>query len=183
MVVSLCAPVGPRGRPSPFFAAAWVLFPLDRLARRRRVRYQFMVVDYFSLVLLIQLPLAAKHAIFATESPSWSAGSYWGFDVFLCLASGLIWWTGVRTFAQAGIRDTRARAILGLVIRTSRLFWCTDRPGPGVDDRLASSKRTVGSARIDFDLDQHDLLRAIHSPPGRRPTPRRRRRIRYLVTC
>ncbi len=107
---------------APFFAAAWVLFPLDRLARWKRVRYQFMVVDYFSLVLLIQLPLAAKHAIYAPDPPSWSAGSYWGFDVILCLVSGLIWWTGVRTFGQAGIRDTRTRAILGLVVLPVAFF-------------------------------------------------------------
>ena len=46
----------------PFALAGWVLAPLDRMARQRRVRYQFALIDYLGLVLLIQIPMAVWHA-------------------------------------------------------------------------------------------------------------------------
>jgi hypothetical protein len=101
---------------SPLLLAAWILIPLDRMARQRKVRCQFQLVDYFSLILLIQIPLAVKAALHNDSSFDRPMQDSWVLVVVFCCVSTLIWWTGVRTFGQAGIQQTRARAILGLLV-------------------------------------------------------------------
>jgi hypothetical protein len=107
---------------SPLILSAWVLRPLDRMARRKKVRFQFMLVDFFSLVLLIQIPLAVRAAM-AKDSPFGPAVEFsWIVTGIFCFVSALIWWTGVRTFGQAGIQGPRARAILGLLVLSLSYF-------------------------------------------------------------
>ena len=77
----------------------WILGPLDRAAWRRKHAVQFTMLDFLSLVFLLQLPLAVVHANLIDVRPR-SVGVLDGFG---CLAVSLIWWGSVRTLSRAGI--------------------------------------------------------------------------------
>jgi hypothetical protein len=96
----------------PIVTAAWVLHPLDRAARHRRIRVQITVLDFLGLVFLLQIPLALLRAFIGPGE----FGNHWIGAIVVFLASTLIWWTGVRTFGQAEINDSRVRAILVFLV-------------------------------------------------------------------
>ena len=91
--------------------AVCILRPIDKAARNRREKFKFVLVDLFSLLFLIQLPLAILGHNFEDESYSYAvvAGA-------LMLTMLLVWWTTVRVVSQAGIQTTSWRALISLIV-------------------------------------------------------------------
>ena len=50
------------------------------------------------------------------------AQQVWVIDLMLGVLATTIWWTGVRTFGQAGIRDSGTRAILVFLVLPTAYF-------------------------------------------------------------
>ncbi|MBI81783.1 MAG: hypothetical protein CMJ81_01175 [Planctomycetaceae bacterium] len=93
----------------PVTMGAWILRPLDRAAKNRKHPTRFTMLDFFGLVFLAQIPLAVIHSL-VFDGNGWLV---WFFDVLAWIGSLVIWWFGVKTFSNAGIRSTWIRA--GLV--------------------------------------------------------------------
>jgi hypothetical protein len=93
----------------PVTMGAWILRPLDRAAKNRKHPTRFTMLDFFGLVFLAQIPLAVIHAL-AFDG---DASLVWFLDLLAWIGSLMIWWFGVKTFSNAGIRSTWIRA--GLV--------------------------------------------------------------------
>ena len=96
----------------PLLLAGWVLRPLDRSARYHKSKGRFMMVDFFGLVFLVQLPIALVTNMYSGSINKAMTLVY----VVLPLVSALVWWTAVTTFAKAGITNVRTRMLLVFVV-------------------------------------------------------------------
>ena len=90
----------------------WILGPLDRAARNRRHPVQFTMLDFFSLLFLLQLPLGVVHSFWSAEE----TGAVWVLDGFGWFATGLMWWISVRTLSRAGIHKPWHRVVFLLLV-------------------------------------------------------------------
>ncbi len=102
MLVGIVA-VGVTGR--------WMLGPLDDAARNRRYPVQFTLMDFLTLVFLLQIPLGLVHSTMP-YTQSWAIAL---LDVFGWTACSLIWWGSVRTLSRAGIHRPGQRILLAAV--------------------------------------------------------------------
>ncbi|MEX2121089.1 MAG: hypothetical protein WD847_15970 [Pirellulales bacterium] len=91
----------------------WILHPLDRAARNRRMPTQFTMVDFLCLVFLVQFPMGVIHAAAGSDERR----LVWVFDILAWIATGMMWWISVSTLSRAGVRHTWQRAaFLALVL-------------------------------------------------------------------
>jgi hypothetical protein len=94
---------------SPFAFAIYILRSLDLAAKKRRAEYKFFVVDLFSLLFLVQLPLAIIGPTLSEPGAMIGAG-------VLSVAMILVWWTTVNTVSRAGIETTKWRTLISLIV-------------------------------------------------------------------
>ena len=98
----------------PLAYAIYILGRLDIAAKKRKLsgvenKFSFMIVDFFSLILLVQLPfnfVSLRHgdgvSIFII-----------GISLFAVL---LVWYTTIRTVSQAGISSFGWRALVSMIV-------------------------------------------------------------------
>ncbi len=100
-----------------FFLGRWSFGPIDDAAKSRMHPVQFSMIDLLSLVVLFQLPMAAiRWLVGGVDGSDWERGGVWMLYGAGWLASGLCWWTSVRTLSRAGIHNPWHRAFFVAVI-------------------------------------------------------------------
>ncbi len=98
----------------PFIYAGFVLTKLDAAAKLRKgsqvgQRWRFMIVDFFSLMLLVQMPFRLLVFELDRQTLVWL--------VTVCLGAVVaIWFTTIKTVSQAGIVSFRWRALVSMVL-------------------------------------------------------------------
>ena len=98
-----------------FGSGIYVLRPLDRAARKRRLPTQFTIVDFLALVTHLSIPLGLMGP--ASKYYEGTRGPALVLIVFGCLAAFLIWCGTVATAAKAGITQPLKRLLMiGLVV-------------------------------------------------------------------
>ena len=97
------------GIAAPLFFAVYILRHFDYAAKRRRAEVRIFIVDFFSLIFMVQIPLVVlRNQIDLRE--------FIFFCVTFVLVMILIWWTTVRTVAQAGIQTTGWRTLISIIV-------------------------------------------------------------------
>jgi hypothetical protein len=99
--------------------AWWIIGPLDRAANRRRP-VQFTMIDFFCLVFLVQLPMAAVHSLV----PANETLTVWVLDAFGALACALLWWQSVARLSRADVVRVWQRSIFLTVVLPVACFGC-----------------------------------------------------------
>lgn len=96
---------------SPFVVAGYMLRQIDQAAKRHEAPVRIWLVDLFSLMFLIQLPLTLI---------SWQTADEIGVVILaVVLFSGvmtLIWWATVKTVSRAGVTMVLWRSAISLVV-------------------------------------------------------------------
>lgn len=99
---------------APFVYAVYILRKLDAAAKHRRrsdgeTRFRFMIVDFFSLILLIQAPLNFV-------SLDLTQAMVTILIVISLIAILLVWFTTIKTVSAAGIDTFGWRALVSMVL-------------------------------------------------------------------
>ena len=93
-----------------------IMDPLEAAARRQSRPAQFTMADFLSLFFLLQIPMAAIHAL-PGDVPR---GAKVTLDCFAWVVCGLLWASGVKKLANSGVERPRHRLIfLALVLPAS----------------------------------------------------------------
>lgn len=114
----------------PIAVSVWMLRKLDRAAKVRRTAFRdadlekpptrIYIVDFFSLIFLIQIPFAVTMNIDRTHPFNGL-----GLVIIFALAGLLaVWWTTIRTVSEAGISSMRWRAIISMIVMPSAYIGC-----------------------------------------------------------
>lgn len=90
---------------------AWILWPLDSVAARRRGRVQFTVIDFLGLMFLLQLPMALINLGTGTNMQSGMRGDQLTLYVLAWIGTALVWWRSIVVFSRAGVTQTKDRAL------------------------------------------------------------------------
>ena len=98
----------------PILLSIYLLKRLDSAAKIRREKFgksqfKFFLVDFFSLIFLIQLPFNFLDPEFLDNRISFAIG-------LLVLAMVAVWWTTIVTVSQAGISTVRKRALISMIV-------------------------------------------------------------------
>lgn len=94
----------------------WIMDPLEAAARRQSRPAQFTIADFLSLFFLLQIPMAAIHAL-PDDVPRAAKVTLDGFAWVVC---GLLWASGVKKLGNSGVERPRHRLIfLALVLPAS----------------------------------------------------------------
>ena len=107
----------------PFLYAVFILRKLDEAARHRKnlvakTRFRFMIVDFFSLILLIQMPFNLLR-IDALDNTAINV------TIFLSLAAlTSVWFATIRTASQAGIATFKWRALVSMILIPTMYIGC-----------------------------------------------------------
>jgi len=99
----------------------WVLGPIVRAGRVRRLPPQYSITDFLCLFLLIQMPMALIHGYLQPAQSDFLRGGddrayVWLLDGYVWLACGAMWWGSVRALSRAGIRNPWSRGYFLLVV-------------------------------------------------------------------
>lgn len=95
----------------PILFAAVILNRIDRAARIRRQPVNVYLVDLFSLIFLIQIPMAIKLQLKIEDEPA----TMFAVIVF-SLMMLLIWWTTIRAVSKAGIVRVSSRVWISILV-------------------------------------------------------------------
>ena len=95
----------------PLIFAALILRVIDIAARQRREPVRLYIVDFFSLIFFIQLPMAI-----ALQTENREQGSAVAVAGIFSALMALVWWTTVKTVSRAGISDSKTRAWISLLV-------------------------------------------------------------------
>ena len=106
----------------PFVYAIFVLRKLDQAARQRKklaveTKFRFMIVDAFSLILLIQMP-------FKLLSLDARAGTVQVLIFVSLVALTLVWFTTIKTVSEAGIATFKWRALVSMILIPTMYIGC-----------------------------------------------------------
>ena len=98
----------------PFAYAIFILKKLDAAAKQRKqsggnTQFRFMIVDFFSLILLVQLP-------FNFVSLELGDVTSIVLIVISLIAVLLVWFTTIKTVSQAGISTFGWRALVSMIL-------------------------------------------------------------------
>ena len=99
---------------SPFCYAIFILKKLDAAATQRKqaggeTRFRFLIVDFLSLILLLQVPFNFVTLDLPDEMKV--------FLIAICLiALLLVWFTTIKTVSQAGISTFGWRALISMIL-------------------------------------------------------------------
>lgn len=93
-----------------------IMDPFEAASRRQSRPAQFTMADFLSLFFLLQIPMAAIHAL-PGDVPR---GAKVTLDCFAWVVCGLLWGSGVKKLANSGVERPRHRLIfLALVLPAS----------------------------------------------------------------
>ncbi len=95
----------------PVIFAGWVLHTIDKASKLRKRPVKIYLVDFFSLVFLVQLPMAI---VFQTPNRD-EGGAIFAAGVF-CVLMALVWWTTIKSVSRAGISSVSERACISLIV-------------------------------------------------------------------
>lgn len=95
----------------PVYFAGFILRLLDRAAKAQRQTVKIYVVDFFSLLFLMQIPFA----ILMQQSNNDRLMAIAVSGVFSLLMA-LVWWTTIRTVSKAGIVRVADRCWISLLV-------------------------------------------------------------------
>ena len=106
----------------PFAYAIFILRKLDQAAQQRKklvseTKFRFMLVDVFSLILLIQMP-------FKILSLDIGAGTVQVLLFFSLVALALVWFTTIKTVSIAGIATFKWRALVSMILIPTMYIGC-----------------------------------------------------------
>ncbi len=93
------------------FIGAWILWPLDAVAARRRGRVQFTVIDFLGLVFLLQLPMALINLGTGSSVNADSRSTQLTLYILAWIGTALVWWRSVVVFSRAGVTQAKDRAL------------------------------------------------------------------------
>ncbi len=97
---------------SPLFVAGYMLGQIDKAARRQRAPVKIWLVDLFSLVFLIQIPLA----LISRWQTEMEIGPLIAIVLLFCGIMTLVWWTTIKTVSRAGITSVFWRSAISLFV-------------------------------------------------------------------
>jgi hypothetical protein len=92
------------------FCFNWTMGPLYRAARHRRDTGQFTIADLLCLFVLVQITVGVVHTVAGYGNGVIAA------DVVLLAIIAMLWWSCVRTLNRAGVRPTRQRCVVIVVV-------------------------------------------------------------------
>ncbi len=95
----------------PIFFAGFILRLLDKAAKARQRPVRYYLVDFFSLVFLIQIPFAL--ILQMPNRDNFAAALVAGF---FGLMMALVWWTTIKTVSRAGIVRVADRSWISLLV-------------------------------------------------------------------
>lgn len=106
--------LGPFVVIGPFVYAIYILRKLDTAAKLRKstlgkTPFRFMIVDFFSLILLVQLPF--NFLSFEVGDGGMIVAAFFAF-----CAVALVWLTTIKTVSQAGIVTFGWRALVSMIL-------------------------------------------------------------------
>ena len=99
----------------PIVLAIYILRQIDHAAKNRRAKVKIFIVDFFSLIFMIQLPFVLLRD--QMEEPGVIAGA-----IVFALVMILVWWTTVRMVSQAGIQTTGWRSLVSIIVIPATYF-------------------------------------------------------------
>ena len=94
---------------APMIVAGRMLHQLDVAAKKRKAPVKVWLVDFFTLLFLVQLPLA-----FVVKNLGINVRGRAAVAVGLCLVAMLVWWGTVKTISGAGITKVFWRSAISL---------------------------------------------------------------------
>ena len=95
----------------PFVFSGFILHAIDTAAKRRQQPVKIWLVDLFSLMFLVQLPLAILFQFeYEDQRPIFIAAA------LLTAGMLLIWWATIKTVSRAGIIHVSDRAWISLLV-------------------------------------------------------------------
>jgi hypothetical protein len=98
-----------------YWAASWMLEPINREAGRLALETRFQLSDVLGLMALLQVPLAvAGQAIETSGSPDGDNSPYWLLLLISCGLMVVLWGAGVSVVSRAGI--TRLMPRLAVIV-------------------------------------------------------------------
>ena len=95
----------------PVFFAGFILRLLDKAAKDRQQKVRVYVVDFFSLLFLMQIPMAIMLQLPTQEKFLPAVVS-----CIFSLIMALVWWTTIRTVSRAGIFRVADRVWISLLV-------------------------------------------------------------------
>lgn len=98
-----------------WLTARWILGPITRAAKHGRGQIQFRIIDFFCLVVEMQVVAAVVVAV-SERDESFFRTSLLLFGTLSTLA---LWVGGVQTLSKAGILDPRRRTVFNWVVLPS----------------------------------------------------------------
>ncbi len=97
---------------SPLFVAGYMLGQIDKAAKRQQAPVKIWLVDLFSLVFLIQIPLA----LISRWQTEMEIGPLIAIVLLFSGIMTLVWWTTIKTVSQAGITSVFWRSAISLFV-------------------------------------------------------------------
>lgn len=98
----------------PLIFSARILWMIDSAARRQRQPVKVYLVDFFSLLFLVQLPYAIFFQFYRNDTEDWLMVSF--AATIFAVVMLMVWWTTIRTVSRAGISSTAARSWISLLV-------------------------------------------------------------------
>jgi hypothetical protein len=78
---------------------AWIVYPLDRAARRLKAPVRFSISDFLCLFLAVQVPLTVVQILVKSDEP----GMYWSFTFASWVVGPLAWYVCAQALSRAGV--------------------------------------------------------------------------------
>lgn len=97
----------------PLFIAVKTLRLLDRAAKERNREFKFMIVDLFSLIFLIQIPLTLASG---SDIGDAQGRVIWPAAVVFIAVMVLLWQVTIRTIGRSGISTWGQRLLISIVV-------------------------------------------------------------------
>lgn len=95
-----------------YLIAVWILGPLDQAGKANRGKTQYRIIDFFCLIVELQIAIAVVSLFSPPDRPSLRA-----IAASVCAVPIIaLWLTGVRTLSSAGILDPRRRTVFNWVV-------------------------------------------------------------------
>jgi hypothetical protein len=96
-----------------YFAGRWILGPIDRAAKARKVPARITLADILCLFLVVQLPMTLASSFRVEETEAY----FWIFMILAWVIAPVIWISCAMTLSRAGISSGKARLLfMGLVL-------------------------------------------------------------------
>jgi hypothetical protein len=91
----------------------WVIAPLNRAAKNRRLPIQFGLADLLCLFVLVQLPVGAVHWVMLCVHVR--SGEL-TFEIMVGVMAALLWWNCTRMLSRAGVHTVWQRCVVLTVV-------------------------------------------------------------------